>query len=111
VSIPKQVAVALIASTVGLVSGCKLLDKPVYKPGAPDADGNPTPPVLVVDDDGTERTVGEELADAIEGQGSAAVGTLSALGGPLAPILGLAGMLGLGGAAAALRKRHPGAKV
>ena len=90
------------------LTGCHLLEKPVYAPGEPLPDGTPTPPVAVVDPDGTERTVGEELADAIDEIDDAAAGTLGALGGPLAPLMALAGMLGLGGTAAALRKKYPG---
>lgn len=101
-----------IACLVPMLSACATLDRPVYRPGVPTLEDPNPAPVKVIDDDGTEYTVGEAIADALESDGAQAVASgAGALGGPMAPLVVLAGMLGLGGAAASLRKRHPGAKV
>ena len=102
----RALAILLVAGLCGCAS---LLDQPVYQPGPVGPDGVAGPPTPVLDPDGSSRTVGEHAADAIEEQAASVGATLGGLlGGPMAPLAGVAALLLGSGAATTLRRRHPG---
>ena len=102
----------VLAALAASLSGCaSLLGETVYTVPAPTPE-NPTPaPVPVLEEDGTTRTVGEELADQIESGGSTVGATAGGvLGGPFGPLAAILGAVGAATAAGALRTRYPGQK-
>lgn len=92
---------------VFLIAGCSALGNPVYTQPIDPTTGAPVgPAVPAQNEDGTPMTVGDTIADTIDGLTPAITGTATAIGGPMGGIL-VAGLLAFGVGAVRNRKKNP----